>query len=373
MEYLCTTNIITDDKLSQYNIITTIEDLNKVVIENKVFNKIIMRKDFIDIYFPFNNILSYINNVKKINKNISIEFIDYEPKKEVNKDFLLTLTNNLNKEDLMMLMQFKTYDFIETLHKLILNYSENSKFELDSASTISELRSVINKLNEDVFKLKDTLSKEIENKVDFQNKLSVLVKRINYTHNVGVDESMLFVSDINSYDKVIYIKEITRIQYMDTLIDSLQEILKLLFNIPTRVLVIEGYYATGKVSLYPKLKPHYSLTEKDVLMNDILMLGYQPKIFKDIMRNPSNISILIILDRGGYYSPHLFGDNVEYLFTASDPSDVKSDVPMSRIISYKEDTLFIPHIKGFEKLSPNEKVQKYSSLKIIKQIVSLLN
>lgn len=90
------------------------------------------------------------------------------------------------------------------------------------------------------------------------------------------------------------------------------------------------------------------------------------------MRNPSNISILLIVDRGGYASPHLFGSNVQYIYTASDINDVSNDIPKSRIISYKENTLFIPHIKGFNDLSSSEKVQKYSSLKIMKQLIYLL-
>lgn len=372
MEYLCTTNITTDDKLSNKNFISTIKELNKVVVDNKSHHKVVIRRDFIDEYFPYNQLSTYIKDIAKINPNIIIETDGYNPQYEIDNDMMSLITNNMNKDDLTTLLQFKSHDFIETLLKLIQHYNVNRNFELEGASIIAGLRENIDALNNKVEELTDLLQKETINKADVQDRLSVLVNRINYTHNVGVDESMLFRSESNNYDKVIYIKEVTRVQYIDTLVMSLQEILKLMYNMPTRLTVIEGYYANGKVPLYPGLKPHYRLTERDVLSNDILMLGYQPKLFGDIMRNPSNVSILIVLDRCGYASPHLFGDNVQYLYTASDPDDVPSRVPRSRIISYKEDTLFIPHIKGFNELSDSEKVQRYSSLKIIKQILSLI-
>lgn len=372
MEYLCTTSITSEDRLSNKNFITTIKELNILSIDNKTHNRVVIRKDFIDEYFPYNQLSEFIKNLSKINPNLIVDTEDYTVRQEVDSSILGLIADNLNKDDLTMLLQFKSHDFIEALFKLIKAYTTNKEFELEGASIISGLRERIDSLNDDIVELKDLLSKEIINKADVQDRLSVLIKRINYTHNVGVDEDMLFITDSNNYDKIIYIKEITRVQYVDTLVNVLQEILKLLYNMPTRLLTIEGYYANGKVPLYPYLKPYYSLTEKDVLSGDILMLGYQPKLFRDIMRNPSNISILIILDRGGYASPHLFGNNVEYLFTASDPKDVAEDVPISRIISYKEDTLFVPHVKNFDHLSDSEKVQKYSSFAVIKQIISLI-
>ena len=52
MEYLCAVNITTEDKLSNKNFVTNITDLNKVVVDNKSHNKVIIRKDFIDNYIP---------------------------------------------------------------------------------------------------------------------------------------------------------------------------------------------------------------------------------------------------------------------------------------------------------------------------------
>lgn len=374
MEYLCTSNITVDDKLSNFSFIRSMRELYIVASDTRNHNKIIIRKDFIDDYFPYNQLSTFVSSIKKFNPNLIIETQGYEIQQEVDSDILSMISSNLTQDGLLMLLNFRHYDFIEAIFKLIKFYTEGKKFELEGASIISSLQSNIDTLNERIDELNDLLSKETINKADVQDKLSVLIKRINYTHNVGIEENMLFEISKNHFDRVIYIKEITRVQYVDTLVYALQEIFRLLYNMPTRIIVIEGYYANGKVNQYKTLKPHYRLTEQDVFSSDILMLGYQPKLFKDIMRNPSNISILIVLDRGGYKSPHLFGDNVEYLYTASDLSDVDESekIPPSRIISYQHDTLYIPHIKEFNSLSVSEKIQRYSSLKIVKQIVELL-
>lgn len=371
MEYLCTCNVTQEDKFSNITILESLDELNRVVINDKN-SHVIMRDDFIKSCLPFNTLKEYIKNINKVNPGITIDTEGDYIDDLVDESFLKTLADNLNPDDLTMLLQFKPTETIDAIYRLIAKYNKQTFQELRSASIISAMREEIDTLKDDVKEYKEALEQERVNKVDVQNKLSVLVNRINYTHNVGVDASKLFKIQGNSYDNILYFKEISRVQYTDTFIMILQEIFKIIYNMPTRVLVIEGYYANGKVSQYPTLKPHYALTERDVLQSDILMLGYQPKIVQDIMKNPSNVSILIVLDRAGYSVPHILGDNVEYLYLASDIKDVPKDVPKSRIISYHSDTLFIPHIKGFEDMSPRDKVGAYSREKIVHLIVDLL-
>ena len=231
---------------------------------------------------------------------------------------------------------------------------------------------IIDTLNKELENKKYELELECMNKLRVQSKLDSLVKRINYQYDIKVDQKRLFHVDGNRFDKVLYFKEITRVQYTDTFIYYLKEICRVLYNMPTRVVCIEGYYADGKIPLYPDLVPHHKLREQDVISGDILMLGMQPKIMTDILKNPSNISILIILDRGGYTSPHISGDNVEYFYLASDVKDVSGNVPPARIISYGKETLYIPYIEHFEDLDKSERMAKYSSLDIMKKIISLI-
>lgn len=372
MEFLCTVNPTTQDKLSNRAFVETLESLNRIVADNKTRRTVIVRKDFIDKYFPYGTINSYVGTVERLNPNIIFQFDGYELQSQVDREVLGLIANNLNKDDLTTILQFRSHDFIEALVKLINSYTSKESQELQGASIISSLRETIDRQNARIKELERLLNIETTSKAEVQDKLSVLIKRINYTHNVGVEESMLFRAHTNNYDRVVYIKEITRVQYVDTFVYALQEILRIMYSMPVRLCVIEGYYANGKVSQYQGLKPHYRLTEHDVVSSDILMLGYQPKLFQDIMKNPSNISILIVLDRGGYICPHLFGDNVEYFYTASDTRDVPQDVPRSRIISYDSDTLYIPMIKNFRSLSAADRVHKYSSMNIVKQVIGLL-
>lgn len=373
MEYLCTVNITTEDKLSNLNFITSKDELNKIVFLSRQHNTVTVRKDFVDMYFPYNTFSEYLDTVTKVNFNLTVKTDGFDIiDGRVNSNVLELLKKSKDKDDISMLLHFRPHDFTKLLFNLIDNYEKGKEYELSGASTISNLIEQIDNLRLELEESNKQLEQEIVNKVDVQNKLSVLVNRINYTHNVGVDENMMFNSLSNNYDKILYIKELTRVQYTDTLIYMLQDIFKLLYNMPTRIIVIEGYYANGKIEQYPTLIPHYKLTENDVLSGDILMLGYQPKLFRDIMRNPSNISITIILDRGGYKSHHLFSSNVEYLFTASDLKDVPSDVPMDRVISYSKGTLNIPYVKEFGSMTRQEKVQRYSSMNIVKNIVKLI-
>lgn len=81
---------------------------------------------------------------------------------------------------------------------------------------------------------------------------------------------------------------------------------------------------------------------------------------------------MIVLDRGGYFSPHIKGENVEYFYTVSDLKDINPSVPKSRIISYDSETLFIPLIEGFGDLDEGERIARYSSTEIVKRIVTLV-
>jgi hypothetical protein len=102
------------------------------------------------------------------------------------------------------------------------------------------------------------------------------------------------------------------------------------------------------------------------------MLGMQPNIMQDILKNASNISILIVLDRAGYSVPHITGDNVEVLYTVSDLKDVPENVPLGRVISYSDKTQFIKYIKDFDSMDTSARISKYSSMNIVKNIIALL-
>lgn len=371
MTYLASLTEEMADKVQGYYPIKTKEDLDIVVCNNRQNNTVIIRRDFATKYFTPSGLQQYIENVKAFNRNVDIKLDE--------KSLVMTMPRMISKlaeindpEEYSDLLCTYPKEFLDAMKFLLRDESMHQKELLNASGDVSRLQAIIDEYANDKADLAHKLNVEQENKFFVQTKLSTLVNRINFQYNADVDEKTMFVQNEHKYDKILYFKEITRVQYMDSFIYYLKEILKVLYSMPARLLVIEGYYASGKERLYPGLVPHHKLTEEDVLSNDVLMLGMQPKLMHDILQNPSNISILIVLDRAGFISPHIRGKNIEYFYTASDRSDIPDNVPNSRIISYKDDTLFIPMIDGYDKLDDGQRISKYSSLEIVKNIISMV-
>lgn len=371
MTYLASLTEEMADKVQGYYPIKTKEDLDIVVCNNRQNNTVIIRRDFATKYFTPSGLQQYIDNVKAFNRNVDIKLDE--------KSLVMTMPRMISKlaevndpEEYSDLLCTYPKEFLDAMKFLLRDESMHQKELLNASGDVSRLQAIIDEYANDKADLAHKLDVEQENKFFVQTKLSTLVNRINFQYNADVDEKTMFVQNEHKYDKILYFKEITRVQYMDSFIYYLKEILKVLYSMPARLLVIEGYYASGKERLYPGLVPHHKLTEEDVLSNDVLMLGMQPKLMHDILQNPSNISILIVLDRAGFISPHIRGKNIEYFYTASDRSDIPDNVPNSRIISYKDDTLFIPMIEGYDKLDNGQRISKYSSLEIVKNIISMV-
>lgn len=371
MTYLASLTEEMADKVQGYYPIKTKEDLDIVVCNNRQNNTVIIRRDFATKYFTPSGLQQYIENVKAFNRNVDIKLDE--------KSLVMTMPRMISKlaevndpDEYSDLLCTYPKEFLDAMKFLLRDESMHQKELLNASGDVSRLQAIIDEYANDKADLAHKLDVEQENKFFVQTKLSTLVNRINFQYNADVDEKTMFVQNEHKYDKILYFKEITRVQYMDSFIYYLKEILKVLYSMPARLLVIEGYYASGKERLYPGLVPHHKLTEEDVLSNDVLMLGMQPKLMHDILQNPSNISILIVLDRAGFISPHIRGKNIEYFYTASDRSDIPDNVPNSRIISYKDDTLFIPMIEGYDKLDDGQRISKYSSLEIVKNIISMV-
>lgn len=370
MIYLASLCETTNDKMNGYYMLYNKKELDKIVADNTTSSRVIIRKDFAQEFFTPSGLALYLENVKQINRNIIIEL---EDTKVMTVPACIEKLLNSNTVDEFIDL-FITYpkECITTIHELCNTHKSNNDELLAASNKISNLQAVIDYRNKELAILNDKLDAEIRTREDFSSTLHTLVSRINYQYGTNIDKDKVFRVGNNKFDRIIYIKEITRVQYVDTLVYYLKEILKILYNMPTRLLVIEGFYAYGKVDLYKHLKVHYDLRESDVISGDILMLGVQPNMLIDILNNPSNISILIVLDRAGHKTPHIFGDNIEYFYTLSDIADKPDGVPDTRCISYSEDTLYIPLVEEFDSKSSTEKMQIYSSLPIVRQIVELL-
>lgn len=372
MIYLASLDEGIDDKLNRYVIVHTREAVADVVIDNTHANTIIFRKDFISKYYTPSGFEEFMLSARKVNPNLIIKM--EEDLDMINFDKMTQKINNTKTlEELMTLVSYypnEVYDTIKTITGTIETHKE--KF-LEYSAQISELQNRNLSLIEEKEELARRLELQQLTDESLKSRHNILVSRINYQYGVNYNADKTFVVDENSFDKIIYIKEVTRVQYVDTFIYYLREILKIIYGMPTRTVVIESYYADSKPPLYPDLKPHYELNHEDILSGNILMLGMQPKIMTDVLKNASNISFLIILDRAGYSEPHVTGDNVEYFFTVSDLNDLPDTIDKTRVISYDEGTLSIPFIDRFDELDSSNKMALYSSFPITKSIIDLLN
>ena len=312
MTYLASLHEETADKIDGYRFIHTRAELDRLIIDTINYNKVIIKQDFMHEYFTPSGLTTYIDNVKMLNSNIEI-VVDANEEVITRNALIDKISKCRNIDEVLMLCGAYEKEFMDTLQYLVTKDTDNYSSILEYSNQVSRLQLMIENLNDTLEEKEYELETEKTNKLLYQSKFHALISRINYQYNADIDKNKLFHIDKNSYDKILYIKEISRVQYVDTLIYYLREILKTLYSMPTRILVVESYYATGKINQYPNLVPHHKLLERDVIKGDILMLGIQPNIMTDILKNSSNISILIVLDRGGYGYPHITGDNVEML------------------------------------------------------------
>ena len=261
---------------------------------------------------------------------------------------------------------------ISTVQSLVDFYLNSHDESVAASNKIATLSVQLEEANQKLKHSDKLLEEAYSLKNDMESKLHALVSRVNFKYEKTVNPDKMFIATENNYNHILYIKEITRVHYTDTLVYYLQEILKTLYGVPARTVVIEPYYSYGRKDLYPNLKPHWNLSYTDVYSGDILMAGYQPKLMEDILRDASHVQYLIVLDRGGYSVPHIEGGNVSVVYTASDLKDVPTDVPKDLVVSYSEDTLNIPYIEDFDSLSAEDKIQKYSSMKVIQKFIDIL-
>lgn len=368
MIFLASLAVSTEDKLEGYQLIKTKTELEKIIADNTKVSRVLIRKDFAQEYFTPSGILIFIQNAKMFNRNLIIELEEQSNGLIIDK-FIEKLKIAKSPEELTTLSIMYPKEFKDSIERLVKEELSRQNELLVAANKVSRFQTIIEEQRRQINELEHSVELERTNKYAASAKLDALIKRINYRYNVDIEVDKLFTVDKNRFDKVIYIKEYSRVQYMDSFVYYLKEILKILYSMPTRLVVIEAYYGSLTPQLYPDLVPHYKLKERDVISGDILMMGLQPKLMTDILKNSSRVSILIILDRGMYKTPHLKGDNIEYFYTVSNNDDIPEDIPKSRIFSYSEKTLFIPYIKDFKQLDSSAKIAKYSSMVAMKRVI----
>ena len=349
--------------------ITTTRDLYSCIIE-KDARELVIRKDFADEYFTPASLAEFIKNAKRVNPNLivntdadSVNFMTEQVKK---------LSSIRNTAELIYVLEKNPKDVFSLIKELADFYTGAYSETLEANNKVStqhlKIATLQRQLEEKDRAYKELLSRERE----VESRLHILVSRINYQHGYNVNMDTLLDAYGNRYDKILYIKEISRVHYTDTFIYYLQEILRTLYSVPCRLCVMEPFYAYDSIKFYDGLKPSWDLTAEDVYSSDIFMAGYQPSLIQDILKNPSNIRYMILLDRAGGTKVHVHGDNVEVMYCVSDEEDLREIEDKSRIISYSTKTSYIPHIPNFDSKTNEEKIGVYSGIPLMQKVINML-
>jgi hypothetical protein len=230
-------------------------------------------------------------------------------------------------------------------------------------------------LGAELYRTKERLSRQHENYAGALNAYNSLHDKITRQYDIRVSREGEAGFDIavNRYQAIMYVKELTRVHYVDSLVYYAQAILNTLYATPTRLFVIEKPYSYSSAKMYPNLAVHSQLTYSDLKTRDIVSVGYQKDILNSVLQNQAQSNYLIILDRSGSDFLAVRGDRVKAMYTLSDYADnAHFNVPDDTLISYTEGTHVIPHIPDFGEMSVSEKIKAYSSLPITKSFINAL-
>lgn len=369
MIYYAVVKIDNDILLKGHTCCTSLQELY-VALTDPETTEIVITKGFTELYFTYTALCDFVEYSASIVPHIRIVVEDEVYDATVKNVRELMLYRSV--DEFVYALEKNPDKFLSTISALCKSYM-TAHDEVSAANNkLATVLMQVEELNKALDYSKSDYAKLLESKNDVESKLHSIVSRVNFKYEKTLNPDELFVCEHNNYNHILYLKEVTRVHYTDTLLYYLQEILKTLYSVPVRTVVIEPYYSYGRSSMYPTLKPHWDLTYHDVYAGDIYMAGFQSKVMKDVLQNPNHVNFLIVLDRGGYAYEHVKGANVSTVYVASDTKDLPEDADISKCITYEENSLYIPYIENFDELSPEEKVQKYSSMDVTKELIKLL-
>lgn len=368
MIYVASLQLDKSNLLLGYKNILTIHDLFSAITKEDM-TELQIKTDFAEKYFIDTGLNSFCESLKAMRPHIKIVL----PNSDVfNTDNALqSLFALKSSQDYIEYLLANPTGFARALNVLKDNYLNQTAELLEVNSKMSSLYLQNANTELELTTARDNYRILSNDYNDLNTKLNTLVSRINFNYDKDVDADNMLQVTGSRFDKILYIKEITRIHYLDTFLYYLREQIKILYNVPVRFLVIEPAGAYRRIDMYPGCVSSINLSYSDVMSSDIFMAGFQERLMQDVLQNAANNNYLIILDRSGYHVPHVYGNGVEVIYTVSDLKDA-TDIPKDRIISYSGETLNIPHITNFDTLTPEDKIQKYSSMSITKSILELI-
>ena len=371
MRYICTKEFNSEHTLNGYTCITEIEELHRAIVDRNA-TEISFEDSFVDTFYTPSSFEELVNEISKINPSLQLKF--ETPERIIMPAQVKRLTKIDTADELFLMLNNQPDKVLDIIKFLGRKYLEVNEETLIANSKLASMQLKVSSLTKQVRENEDQIDRLVKTELNSSTRLEVLVNRINNKYNGNINPDEMFDVEGNSFDKVLYLKEITRLRFTDTLIYYLQEILRSLYSMKCRLVVMEPFNAHDKYVEYPNLVPTWSCSKLDIVSSDIFMAGIQSLTMSDILKNASNIKYLIILDRTGDTKVHVTGSNVEPLYMLSSYEDKKlySQIPEDRIISYNADSLNIPYIPEFDEMPSEKKMGVYSSLPITKTLIEML-
>lgn len=371
MRYICTKEFNSEHTLNGYTCITEIEELHRAIVDRNAI-EITFEDSFVDTFYTPSSFEELVNEISKINPSLQLKF--ETPERIIMPAQVKRLTKIDTADELFLMLNNQPDKVLDIIKFLGRKYLEVNEETLIANSKLASMQLKVSSLTKQVRENEDQIDRLVKTELNSSTRLEVLVNRINNKYNGNINPDEMFDVEGNSFDKVLYLKEITRLRFTDTLIYYLQEILRSLYSMKCRLVVMEPFNAHDKYVEYSNLVPTWSCSKLDIVSSDIFMAGIQSLTMSDILKNASNIKYLIILDRTGDTKVHVTGSNVEPLYMLSSYEDKKlyPQIPEDRIISYNADSLNIPYIPEFDEMPSEKKMGVYSSLPITKTLIEML-
>lgn len=369
MNYVALNKVDNDIIIRGDSCITNLRELYEALIDKDTL-EIELRKDFIETNFTYSALSDFVEQASAIAPGVRIwaDGVLYD----TTADAVSELDSYTNADEFVYAIEHSPSKFMSTIHTVCKSYMEAHDEAAVANNKIATMLVQIEDLQRQLREMSNDKAAIQELCNETTARLHALVSRVNFKYEKTISPDEMFILKENKYNHVLYIKEITRVHYVDTLLYYVEEILKTMYNVPVRSVVIEPYYSYGCEKRYPMHKPHWDLCYKDVYSGDILMSGFQPKLMRDILQDSNHVHYLVVLDRGGYRVPHVQGVNVSVVTTVSAMKDAPDKFDSNSLISYSPDTLNIPFVEGFDELSPEEKIKIYSSMDVTKKLINIL-
>lgn len=371
MRYICTKEFNSEHTLNGYTCITEIEELHRAIVDRNA-TEITFEDSFVDTFYTPSSFEELVNEISKVNPSLQLKF--ETPERIIMPAQVKRLTKIDTADELFLMLNSQPEKVLDIIKFLGRKYLEVNEETLIANSKLASMQLKVSSLTKQVRENEEQIDKLVRTELHSSTRLEVLVNRINNKYNGNINPDEMFDVEGNSFDKVLYLKEITRLRFTDTLVYYLQEILRSLYSMKCRLVVMEPFNAHDKYVEYPNLVPTWSCSKLDIVSSDIFMAGIQSLTMSDILKNASNIKYLIILDRTGDTKAHVTGSNVEplYMLSSYEDKSLYPQIPEDRIISYSADSLNIPYIPEFDEMSSEKKMGVYSSLPIMKTLIEML-